>query len=328
MADLPLTMACGPYDRMEALRYGQVRPDGVDLRYLSIQNPTQIFGRMLQHREFDVAEMSCSGYLCSRGQDDYPFVALPVFPSKVFRHGFIFINTQAGIQDPKDLEGKKIGVPAYRQTAAVWIRGILKEEYGVALDRINWYEGPIDEPEVHPLAADQPNKQVSLQVIPPGKSLSGMLESGELDALISARSPACMGKSDRVRRLFPNYRELEREYYGKTGIFPIMHTVVVQEELYRENPWLAQSMYKAMEESKNRCLSQMRYSGAMRYVLPWLYDDLDEMDRVFGGDPWPYGLEANRVNLETLQRYLVDQGLAKEARPLEELFTPVIETGN
>ena len=327
MTDLALTMACGPYDRMEALRYGAVRPQGVDLRYLAIQDPTEIFGRMLRHREFDLAEMSCSRYLSLRGGPDYPFIALPVFPSKLFRHGFIFVNTKAGIQSPKDLEGKKVGVPTYSQTAAVWIRGILQSEYGVDLDRIHWYEGPIDIPGHQDLAAGRPDKKISIQEIPEGQTLSEMLDSGELHAMIGARAPGCLGRTDRVQRLFPNYRELERQYYRNTGIFPIMHTVVMREEVHQANPWVAQSMYRAMVESKQKCISEMKFTGAMRYTLPWLYDDLDEIDDVFGGDPWPYGIEANRKNLETLQRYLIDQGLAKEARPLEDLFTPVVGAG-
>ena len=327
MADLALTMACGPYDRMEALRYGQVRPEGIELRYLAIQHPAEIFGRMLENREFDIAEMGCARYLSARGQSDFPFIALPVFPSKLFRHGFIFINTEAGIEGPKDIEGKKVGVPVYSQSAAVWIRGILQSEYGVALDSIQWYEGHMNIPSARHASGDRPQKELSLRTINQGKTLSGMLESGELDAVLGAQAPACFGKSRHVRRLFPNYREVEREYFRKTGIFPIMHTVVMKEEVYQGNPWVAKSMYDALEESKSCCLSQMKFSGAMRYTLPWLYDDLEEMQQVFGDDPWSYGVEANRQTLETLQQYLIDQGLAKEARPLDDLFTPIIEAG-
>ncbi len=186
----------------------------------------------------------------------------------------------------------------------------MQSEYGVDLDSIHWCEGPIDTPGHRDLAAGRPDKKISIQEIPEGQTLSEMLESGELPAMIGARAPGCLGRSDRVQRLFPNYRELERQYYRDTGIFPIMHTVVMREEVHQANPWVAQSMYKAMVESKRVCLSEMRFSGAMRYTLPWLYDDLDEMDDVFGGDPWPYGVESNRKNLETLQRYLIDQGFA------------------
>ena len=327
MADLQLTMACGPYDRMEALRYGQVRPQGVDLRYLAVQEPAELFNRMTRNGEFDIAEMGCSRCVAEGTSDSFPFVALPVFPSKVFRHGFIFVNTDAGIEQPKDLEGKRVGVPVYGQSAAIWIRGILQSEYGVALDTIKWYEGRTNSPGGHRFSGSPPYKQVSLSPIPADKTLSGMLEAGELDAVLGAQAPDSFGSSPRVRRLIPNYREVEQEYYRKTGIFPIMHTVVIKREVYQAHPWLAKSLYEAMEESKRVCLDEMKFSGAMRYALPWLYDDLDEMRRVFGDDPWSYGLEANRKNLETMQGYMVDQGLAKEARPLEEVFAPIIEAG-
>ena len=286
--------------------------------------------------EFDIAEMGCSLHLSSHGGSDYPFVALPVFPSKLFRHGFIFINTGAGIGVPKDLEGKKVGVPAFGrvgldQAAAVWIRGILQSEYGVSLDSIHWDLGPLGIPVDRPGPADpargRPGKGISLQAILDRATLSDMLESGELDAVLGAQIPECFGRSGQVRRLFPNYREVEREYYRKTGIFPIMHTLVMKEELHQAHPWLAQRIYDAMVESKRLCLSEMRFSRANRYTLPWLYDDLDEIDDLFGGDPWPYGLEPNRKNLETLQRYLNGQGFAKSARPLEEMFIPVVEAG-
>ena len=324
MTELNLTMACGPYDRTEALRYGAVRPEGIELTYLSIQVPTRIFSRMVYEQAFDLAEMSCAVYLTRRTQRDFPFVAIPVFPSRLFRHGFIFVNDGAGIRAPKDLEGKRVGVTAYGQTAAVWIRGILQSEYDVSLDSIHWHIGGIEGPPEPDPSVQYPQTGVSFQALPEGKTLSAMLESGELDAVIGARVPSCFGRSDRVLRLFPNYRELERQYYRQTGIFPIMHTLVIKEELYQAHPWISQSIYDAMEEAKRLCFSQMRFSGAMRYSLPWLLDDLEEMDGVFGDDPWPYGLEANRRTLETLQGYLIDQGLMNEALPLEELFTPVI----
>ena len=330
MPDLALTMACGPYDRTEALRYGRVRPEGVNLQYVAMQHPSEIFTRMLQDREFDIAEMGCSLHLSSHGKSDYPFVALPVFPSKLFRHGFIFINTGAGIDGPKDLEGKKVGVPAFGRTglsqaAAVWIRGILQDEYGVSLDRINWYLGPLDVPGATDISSGRPEKEISLQAVPGGKALSDMLESGELDAVLGAQAPSCYGRSGRVRRLFPNHREMEREYYRKTGIFPIMHTLVMKKELHQAHPWLAQSIYDAMVEAKRVCLGEMRFTGASRYTLPWLHDDLDEIDDVFGGDSWPYGIGPNRKSLETLQGYLIDQGFAQSTHPLEEMFIPVVE---
>ena len=333
MANLRLTMACGPYDRTEALRYGRVQPEGVDLTYLAIQDPPEIFARMLQHKSFDLAEMSCSHYLTRRnnttGDGDFPFVALPVFPSKLFRHGFIFINTTSGIHSAKDLEGKRVGFPSIGQTAVVWIRGILQNEYGVDLENVHWHQGGMDTPGYQNPIDHQTENAGRVTNIGSDQTLSAMLEVGELDAVIGARAPLCFGHNPHVQRLFPDYRQVERDYYLKTGVFPIMHTMVIKEDLYQSSPWLAQSVYKAMEESKRLCLEEMQFTGAMRYMLPWLYDDLDEIGGVFGSnDPWPYGVEANATILSTLQGYLVEQGFIREARPLEELFTPIVPGGN
>lgn len=323
MPNLSLTLACGAYDRTEALRNGVVQPEGIDLTYLPIQSPPEIFARMIKHHAFDLAEMSSSVYLTRRARGDFPFLALPVFPSRLFRHGFIFVNTRAKIKTPKDLNGKRVGVPEYQQTAAVWIRGILKQEFAASWEKMHWFEGGVDVPRRKDELDYRPAGPVSLDFIPDGKTLGGMLESGELDALIGARKPACLGRSPHVQRLFPNYREVEREYYRKTGIFPIMHTLVVKESLYREKPWIAKSIYKAFVEAKELCLTKARFTGTMRYTLPWLLADLEEMDELFGPDPWPYGLEANRKTLETLIHFLVDQRFLEKPVTLEEMFTPI-----
>src|SRR5205807_2403823 len=212
MANLSLTVACGPYDRTEALRIGAVQVEGIDPTYLAIQSPPEIFNRMIQKSSFDVAEMSVSLYLTRRSEGGFPFVALPIFPSRLFRHGFIFVNTDAGIRTPKDLEGKRVGVPEFRQTAAVWIRGILQREYGVALDRVHWLEGGVNTPRrpdtVMDLRPEEHEAVGSVGFIPEGRTLSDMLATGEIDALIGARRPFSLGKSPKVGRLFPNYREV------------------------------------------------------------------------------------------------------------------------
>ncbi len=325
MRNLPLTVACGPYDRTEALRNGAVQAEGIDLRYLAIQSPPEIFARMIHQKSFDVSEMSVSHYMISRAKGDFPFFALPIFPSRVFRHGFIFVNTDAGIRTPKDLEGKRVGVPEYRQTAALWIRGILQHEYGVALERITWMEGGVNTPRQPDVVMDlRPETKVDLQYIPEGRTLNEMLAKGEIDAMIGARQPFNLGSHPKVARLFPNYREVEAEYYRKTGIFPIMHTLVMQEPVYRENPWIAESLFKAFEEAKSWALQQMRFSGTIRYTLPWLFADLEEIDALFGGDPWPYGLEPNRKTLEMMAQFLADQGFLRERPRIDDLFAPIV----
>lgn len=326
MSRLPITMACGPYDRMEALAQGHVRPEGIDLRYIPIQSPPEIFARMIKSRSFDVAEMSMAHYMISRIRGDFPFVAIPVFPSRVFRHGFIFINTKAGIKEPGDLEGKRVGVQEYRQTAGVWLRGILQHDYGVALDSIHWVEGGVNEPRSADAEMDlRPVRPISLELIPDHRTLNDMLESGEIDAYFGARRPAALDNGRNVARLFPDYRAREKDYYKRTGFHPIMHTIVIREDLFREHPWVPESLYKACEESKRWILRQMRFSGAQRLMLPWLYDEIAEMDALMGKNPWPYGVPANRKILEAFMSYLVDQAFIAKARPVEEMFTPIID---
>lgn len=329
MADLPITVACGPYDRMEALRGGAIQVEGIDVTYVAIQSPPEIFARMVKTDAFDVSEMSTSHYFtmraAKRSEGDWPFIALPVFPSRVFRHGFVFVNTRSGIRSPKDLEGKRIGVQEYRQTAAVWIRGILQAEYGVDFTGVTWLEGGVDTGRRPDDEMDlRPNRPLNIEHIGDTRSLNELLEAGEIDAYFGARRPASFGRNLEIARLFPNYREVEREYFRSTGIFPIMHTLVMKESLYREKPWVAESLFKGFQASKQWAAEQMRFSGAMRYMLPWLFDDLDEVDELFGGDPFPYGVEPNRPTLEMLMGFLVDQGFVESPPPVDELFTPIV----
>ena len=202
MKRLPLTMACGPYDRMEALWQGAVQPEGIDLRYLPIQSPPEIFARMIKTHSFDVAEMSLAHYCIMRTRGDFPFVAMPIFPSRVFRHGYLFISKSSGIKEPKDLEGKRVGVQEYRQTAGVWVRGILQHEYGVNLDTIHWVEGGVNEPRAPDHDMDlRPVRPISLELIPSDRTLNDMLEAGEIDAYFGARRPAALDKGKNVARL-------------------------------------------------------------------------------------------------------------------------------
>jgi len=324
MPKLKLSVGCGDYDRTEALRSGVVQPEGIDLTYIPIQSPPEIFARMIKNHAFDFAEMSTSMYLTLRAKNEFPFVALPVFPSKVFRHGFIFINKNSGIKTAKDLEGKRVGVPEFRQTAAIWIRGILEHEYGFDMETIHWYEGGANVPREPDVLDLRPDREIDIHFIGPEKSLNDMLAAGEIDAMIGARQPFSLDTSPDVGRLFPDYRNEEKSYFKKTGIFPIMHTLVVNEELYNEHPWVAESMYKAFDQAKNWCLDQMKFSGTMRYTLPWLFADIDEMTEVFGTDPWAYGLEQNRPTLEALVSYLHDQKFLAEKIAIDDMFVPIV----
>lgn len=324
MSDLCLTMATGPYDRVQALRDGIVRPDGIKLDYVASLPVHDIFLDMAEREAYDVAEMSLALYLVKRGQGDFPFVALPVFPSRLFRHGNILLNRNAGITAPKQLEGRRVGIQEYRQTALVWVRGILRDRYGVDTDAIRWVEGGVNVPRTPSEATDvRPDREISISALAEGATLSAALAAGELDAVIAARQPASLRSSPDVVRMFPDYRAVERAYFQDTGIFPIMHTLVMREALYRAHKWIAASLYTACDQARGWAMERMRYSGAMMYMTPWLHDDIEEMDELFGADAWPYGLEANRALLETFMTYLVEDGFLPAPLPIDELFVPV-----
>ncbi|MGH7088512.1 MAG: hypothetical protein ACREFQ_06390 [Stellaceae bacterium] len=325
MTKLRLTMACGPYDRMEALYNGDVSIAGVELAPRIIQRPLDIFSRMLADDEFDVAVMSLTHCFVLRAARRARFVALPVFPSRMFRHGFIFVNRRSGIRTPAELAGRRIGVQGYQMTAAVWIRGHLRSDYGVVLDDVEWFEGGVNQPGVAGGEATRfrPSRPVKIQSIAKDRTLNDMLTSGEIDALIGADAPRSLQERGAVIRLFPDYHAVERAYFERTGIFPIMHALVIREALYREYPWLATALYKSCDAAKAVAHAGARYTSALRFMLPWLYKHLDEIDAVFGADPWPYGLEPNRATLEAFSRHLADDGFLGQPVPLDEIFVPV-----
>ncbi len=322
MGKIKLTLACWEYDRTRALQEGRVQVEGVDLTYLPL-HVEETFWRMLRYQDFDVAELSMSSYLMSRDKGTPRFIAIPVFPSRFFRHSFIFINTNSGIEEPKDLIGRRMGVPEYQITAAVWARGILQHEYGVAPEKMKWFTGGAEDPgRQEKLRPDLP-KNIEIQWIGPDRTLSSMLERGEIDALICAHVPSpFVRRSPNVKRLFPNFREVEKDYYRRTKIFPIMHTVALREELYEKYPWVAQSLCKAFSEAKRVCEETMYKYSALKYMLAWSIAEMEEERETLGDDAWPYGLDTNRHVLETLVRYAHEQGLIKKRLDLDSLFAP------
>jgi 4,5-dihydroxyphthalate decarboxylase len=322
MPSLPITFACGLYDRMLALQTGEIKPDGIDLNFLIMDNPRQIFDRMSNNLEFDACEMSSSEFVSRFAANKLPFVGLPVFASRVFRHGFIVVNRKF-ITSPKDLAGKRIGVPLYTQTAALFVRGLMQHDLGVDLSTIEWVQGAVNEPggygnpSVMPLL--KPTKITQNQS---GKSLSDLLAAGEIQAIIGSNLPRSLKQHPDVVRLFPDYRAREKDYYRRTKIFPIMHLVVIRNDVYERHPFVATSLYNAFCAAKDRAWEKMRFPGTLRYMLPWLPDDIEEIDELFGGDCWPYGVEPNRPTLEALVGYMADQGLIAEPIPVEKLFVP------
>jgi len=299
-----------------------VRAEGVDLVYNTLY-VEETFFRMLRYREFDAAEMSLSSYCVSLMRDDPPFIAIPVFPSRFFRHSCIFVSARSGIREPKDLAGRRIGVPEYQMTAPVWIRGILQDEYGVDPAGCEYRTGGEEEPgRDEKLSLDLPPR-FRVSPIGPQQTLSRMIAAGEIDALHTARAPSTFrAQPDKVRRLFENFVEVEKAYYRKTGIFPIMHTVVIRRELYERNRWIAQSLFKAFAQAQRKTYEVLNTSMALATMLPWQSAHVEEARALLGEDWWPYGLEANRNVLETFLRYHHEQGLSKRRLKAEDLFAP------
>lgn len=321
---LKLRFASGGYDRMEAIQRGLITPDGIELDFQEINAPRRIFDGMLGDGIFDVSELSSSEFITRQSRGDFPFVGIPVFPSRAFRHGFIFINARSGIRAPKDLEGKLIGVPQHSQTAAVWIRGHLQDDYGVDLATLRWLEGSVEVAGEHAgIETTSPTVPIDLEANKTGKSMSDLLASGEIDAILGSRRPDSLGRHPDVIRLFPNYREVERDFYQRTRIHPIMHVIAIRQDVYEKDPWIASSLYQAFDGAKNWALARLRISAAQHCMLPFMFADMDEVDELFDGDPWPYGIEPNRPTLEALVRHLHEQHFITEPSSIEDLFVPV-----
>jgi 4,5-dihydroxyphthalate decarboxylase len=320
MSKLPLTLACWDYDRTRPLMDGRVQLEGIDPNFI-VARPREIFPRMLQGREFHASEMSLASYVILKARDQCPFVAIPIMLSKVFRHDCIYVRTGAGIEKPADLRGKRIGVTQYGATGVVFMRGFLQHDYGVLPEEMTWFMGGLDTPAPRPLVPLDLPGNIHLEFIPEGETLEGMLEAGLLDALFAMYIPNPFLKgSPGISRLFPNFKEVEQDHYRRTGIFPIMHTLVIRQDVHQEHPWVAHSLYKGFTEARDLAVSGLYDTDALRVALPFLIDHLEETWRVFGEDYWAYGVEPNRATLEAIAQYVVEQGLAPRVVTPEELF--------
>ena len=308
-----LTLATGDYESIRALKEGTVKPDGIELTVLTDMNSDVRHWRMLRNRVFDVAELSMSNYLMAR-YTGLPFTAIPVFLHRRFRHGFIFLNAAKGITQPKDLVGKKVGLRNFQATANLWIRGILEHEHGVPHRSIEWLKQDDEEVDW------TPPRDLRIQRVAPGKNVEKMLVEGELDALVHPELiQPILDKDKRVTRLFPNYRDLEIDYFKRTGIFPIMHTTAIKREIVDKHPWVPINLMQAFQASKRAAYQRMENPRIV--PLAWFRHFLEEQEEILGTDPWPYGLtESNRKNLETLMQYSQEQGLLGRKMALEELF--------
>ncbi len=321
MSRLPITLACGPYDRTRALATGRVEVEGVDLRYVTLE-PEEAFFRMARHGEFEVSELSLSTYLITLARHA-PFVAVPVFPSRMFRHSGIYVHVGSGIGQPADLRGARVGVAEYQLTANVWLRGILEEHHGVPVTSVRYRTGGLNQPgRVEKTAVDLPGG-LDLEPIAPGTTLSELLATGAIDALYSPRAPdSYLARDPRVRRLFTDPRAEEIAYYRRSGIFPIMHVVVIRRDVYEANRWLARSLTKAFVAAKELALTELRRTAALSVTLPWLLAELQATTELLGDDFWPYGLARNEQVLTVFARYCHAQGLVDRRLRPDELFAP------
>ena len=319
---LALSVAVCDYDRTRALFDGRAPIEGCEVTAVPVE-PEEAFHRAFRFQEFDVTEVSMSSYLMTTARGDAHYVAIPAFVSRLFRHSGIYIRTDRGITSPADLAGKTIGLPEYQMTANVWIRGILHDEYEVAPSDIHWRRGGLEDAGREERARIQLPDDVDLRSIPEDRTLSEMLETGELDGVISARAPSCFLEGARdVARLFPDYPVVEEAYFARTGIFPIMHAIGIRRSLVESYPWLAVSVYKAFLRAKELCMHEMGQIGHLATSLPWSVYEYQRMQQVLGTDYWSYGAKENEHVLETLMRYSFEQGLSTRQVPVDEMFAP------
>ncbi len=320
MGRLPITIATWDYDRVRPLVDGRVQVEGCEVNYLTMP-VEECFERAFFHGEFEVAEIGFSPYLIALSRGVAPYVAVPAFLSRMFRHSAIFIRTDRGIEGPADLRGKRIGVPEYQMSAVMWIRGFLQDDFGITASDVNWVQAgletpgrrdkfPLNLPEGFPLTSDTN-----------GGTLSQMLGDGALDAVMTARRPSCyVAGHPKVRRLFPDFRAAEKEYFQRSGLFPIMHAVGIRRDVLDKQPWLAASVYKAFAQAKKIADSDLVETTALKISLPWVNAELESTEAAMGKDFWSYGIEQNHKTLTTMARYSYEQGLAVRQLTVEEMF--------
>ena len=315
---LRLTVACGDYEIVRALKEGAVTADGLDLVMLTGMGPRERHWRMARHAEFDICEANVGAYFMERDhgaeQGGVPLTAIPVFLHRRFRHGFLFVNANAGIREPKDLIGRQVGGTNFQPASNIWMRGILEEEYGLPHRRVTWVVERTED------VAFTPPKDLRIEMIPAGKKLDVMLAEGEIPAMLSPELPNLFVQGDRrIVRLFPDYKAIELAYFRRTGIFPIMHVTTIKQEIVEKYPWVPTNLVKAFEAAK--AIAYRRIANPRMVPLAWVRTALEEQDAVLGKDPWSYGLTpANRRNLETVQRYTHQQGMISKISPLDALF--------
>jgi 4,5-dihydroxyphthalate decarboxylase len=321
MSKLPVRIASGNYDRIQAVRSGAVPIDGCTVEYVNLA-PPEIFRRLFENQEFDIAEMSFSSYLLTRTRFDFPYTAVPLFLSRVFPHSSIYIRTDRGIEAPQDLKGRQIGIPNYHFTRGLCVRGMLGDEYGLANEDIRWRTGGIDTPGGLTYLPIAPPAGIDVQSISADQTLGAMLAEGEIDAIITYRDPQVFTDGHpAIGRLFPDFRSAEQAYYKKTGIFPIMHVVGIRDDLLRRHPWLVGNVMAAFEEAKLRAMAALTDLDALAVSLPWLVAEAEDTKALMGDDFWPYGIEKNLAAINAQTRWSVEQGISPRQLELDDIFS-------
>lgn len=321
MGNLRLSVAVGDYDRTRPLVDGEVQIDGVEAVCLRL-SPEEIFFRAFRTQDFDICELSMSSTVVKIANGDCPYVPIPVFPSRAFRHTSIYINTSKNIERPEDLRGKRIGLGEYQLTANVWARALFEDEYGIKPSEIDWVRGGIEElGRIEKISVALP-PEIRITAAPADKTLSQMLADGEIDALIGPRMPSSFNGDGRVSWLFKDPTAVAEDYFRRTGVFPIMHLVGIRRELVEANPWLPASVQKAFEASKAACMRKLADTSATKVTLPFVEEQLQRARKLLGADFWSYGVDANRKVLETFLDHHYRQGLSSRRVSVDELFHP------
>ena len=316
---LELSLACQNTDRTRALLDGRVMIDGCRVNFIS-GTAEEIFQRAFRHEEFDISELSLSTHLLTTARREGRYIGLPAFVSRAFRHSSIYIRNDRDIDSPEGLRGRRVGVPDFQQTAGVWVRGMLAEEYGVNTQDIHWLTGGLEQPgrQVR-MPLDLP-RQIRVEPIGSGKTLSGMLAAGEIDAVISPRAPSAFGREGNVRRLFKDYRDAEEAYFRKTRLFPIMHLMGIRRKLVEQHPWLPVNVYAAFVKARALALSELTVIDTLRVTHPWIAEEVGRVKALMGDAYWSYGIEENKSEISAILRYAEADGLTRGIVPLDELF--------
>ena len=320
MSQLTISLACCDYDRTQAIFDGRAKVRGCDVVTVAMP-PEEAFHRAFKYAEFDITELSMSSFMNvqSRG-DGSPYIGIPAFVSRLFRHSSIYIRTDRGIEKPEDLKGKVVGVPEYQMTAALWVRGILQDEYGVLPSDISWRNGGLEEGGREERAPLFLPDNIELQSLPETDTLTTYLDDGRIDAVISARAPSCFHTNDRIVRLFPDYRTAEKEYFRKTGMFPIMHMIGIRRSIVEQHPWLPVNVLAAFMEAKRLCMEEYNQIGHLHTTFPWAVSEFEDTKALMGEDYWRYGVKQSAHELDAMTRYSFEQGLSARLLTPEDIF--------